>query len=113
MSQEITSPEAGGGLPPENQPQNSPAPADPPPASPAAPPQGSPPAAILVAQGKTEREMELERQLEAAQREKRLVEFRAAELERDRETFLNAGRVQRPKKNSVALPTLLHDEEEE
>ena len=55
--------------------------------------------------------MELERQLEAAQREKKLVEFRAAELERDKENLLSVGRVQRPKK-TVALPTLLHEEED-
>lgn len=103
--------EAGGVLPPENQPTTPPAPADPPPAPPANPPPGSPPAAIIVQQGKTEREMELERQLEAAQREKKLVEFRAAELERDKENLLSVGRVQRPKK-TVALPTLLHEEED-
>jgi hypothetical protein len=107
----LTPDEAGGGLPPENQPENTPPPADPPtPAAPTAPPT-APPAAIVVAQGKTEREMELERQLEAAQREKRAVEFRAAELERDRENLLSAGRVQRPKK-TVPLPTLLHEEED-
>ena len=99
--------EAGGGLPTENQSENTPpAPVPAPNAPPAAPP-----AAVIVAEGKTEREMELERQLEAAQRDKKQVEIRAAELERDRENLLSVGRVQRPKKQNP-FPTLLHEEED-
>jgi len=50
------------------------------PTAPAAPP----PAAHLVVHGtKTEREIELERQLEETQREKRAREIRVSELERD------------------------------
>jgi len=53
-------------------------PADPPPAAPA-------PAAIIVKQGKTETEIDLERQLAEEREGRRTAEFRAAEEERKRQ----------------------------
>ena len=87
---------------------------------PSAPPQGAPAAppvtGIVISGTKTEREINLERQLAerdekltAAEREKRLAETRAAELERDNEELK---KIPAPKrKHNWLSPVIGADEE--
>lgn len=102
----IPTPEAGNE--PGN-PQNPPLPAP----APGAPVQAPPPAAFLVSHGevKSERELELERQLAETEankdREAREMQTRIAELERDKQNLLSPTPVPIKQKKGRLFPTVI------